>query len=132
MRHYTALLLLALAGCATTGDSPVDAAAAARLAQYDRTGEKDTCLGLPRISQITAVDERTLLVRSGVSTWYVSDLPGRCSGVVSRGNRIEYTTSIGELCRGDILRIVDNGGGFLAGSCSMGSFERLTEKPAAE
>jgi len=132
MRLVMIAALIATAGCATSASAPVNESAAARLASLERTGEIDTCLGLTRISELVAVDERTLLVRAGVNNWYVSELPGRCSGIVNRGNRIEYSTSLTQLCRGDILRIVDNSGGFLAGSCSMGAFERLGEKPAAE
>lgn len=126
MRILTAAALLA--GCATTASSPVNEGAAARLASLERTGEVKTCLGIPQINEITAVDEKTLLIRAGADTWYVSDLKTRCRGVVSRGNRIEYTTSLSQLCRNDILRIVDNGGGFQTGSCGMGSFERLAGK----
>lgn len=131
MRHWI-LAALAAAGCATTAGEPVNDSAAARLASLQRAGEKDNCLSLTRISEITAVDEKTLLIRSGAGNWYVSDLPRRCRGVVGRGNRIEYTTSLAQLCNNDILRIVDNANGFLTGSCGMGSFERLEEKPEAE
>ncbi len=119
-----------LAGCATTTGEPVNEGAAAQLESLKRTGDKQTCLSIPQISQITAVDEKTLLIRSGANNWYVSDLATRCRGVVNRGNRIEYTTSLPQLCRNDILRIVDNAGGFLTGSCGMGSFERLAKAPA--
>lgn len=128
MRIFLAAALLA--GCATTAGEPVNESAAARLAGLERTGAKQTCLGIPQISQITAVNEKTLLIRSGANNWYVSDLATRCRGVVNAGNRIEYATSLPQLCRNDILRIVDNVGGFLTGSCGMGSFERLAEKPA--
>lgn len=131
MRHWI-LIALAAAGCATTAGEPVNEGAAARLAGLQRTGEKDNCLSLARISEMTAVDENTLLIRSGAGNWYVSDLPRRCRGVVGRGTRIEYTTSLAQLCRNEILRIVDNTTGFLTGSCGMGSFERLEEKPAAQ
>ncbi len=124
--------LIVSAGCSTSPGEPVNEGASARLAGLERTGDKDACLGLTRISEIVAVDEDTLLVRAGAGNWYVSELPRRCGGVVNRGNRIEYTTSLTQLCRGDILRIVDNAGGFLAGSCSMGSFERLIEKAEAK
>lgn len=128
MRIHLAAALLA--GCATTTSEPVNESAAARLAGLQRTGDKQTCLSLAQVGQITAVDEKTLLIRSGANNWYVSDLATRCRGVVSSGNRIEYTTSLSQLCRNDILRIVDNVNGFLTGSCGMGSFERLAEKPA--
>ena len=128
--HRIVLVALAAAGCATATTEPVNDSAAARLAGMQRAGDKQTCLNLALINEITAVDEKTLLIRSGANNWYVSDLSTRCRGVVSRGNRIEYTTSLSQLCRNDILRIVDNVNGFLTGSCAMGSFERLAEKPA--
>lgn len=129
--RYLILAALAAAGCATTAGEPVNEGAAARLASLQRTGDKQTCLNLTLLNEITAVDERTLLIRSGANNWYVSDLGARCRGVVGRGNRIEYTTSQSQLCRNDILRIVDNANGFLTGSCGMGSFERLEKPPAA-
>lgn len=130
--RFMILAALAAAGCATAAGEPVNEVAAARLANLQRTGDKQTCLNLTLINEITAVDEKTLLIRSGANNWYVSDLARRCNGVVSRGNRIEYTTSLSQLCRNDILRIVDNTNGFLTGSCGMGSFERLEPKPAAQ
>jgi hypothetical protein len=130
--RYPILAALAASGCATTAGEPVNEGAAARLAGLQRTGEKQQCLNVTLLNEITAVDEKTLLIRSGANNWYVSDLGLRCNGVVSRGNRIEYTTSLPQLCRNDILRIVDNVNGFLTGSCGMGSVERLEKKPAAE
>jgi hypothetical protein len=120
------------AGCATAASEPVDEAAAEKLAEFARTGQTTTCLSVARISEIRAVDEKTLLIRSGVNEYYVSDLPSRCNGVTRNSTRIEYTTSTADLCRGEILRIVDNSAGFLTGSCGMGSFEKLAPKPPAE
>lgn len=131
MRFFLPLAMIAVSACATSATGPVDEGAAARLASLERTGDTQTCLTLPLISEIRAVDEDTLLIRSGANNWFVSELPRRCNGVVNRGNRIEYTTSQSGLCRNDILRIVDNGGGFLVGSCGMGSFERLAPKAAS-
>ncbi len=119
-------------GCATGASNPVDEAAAAKLAEYDRTGEMTTCLNITQIASIKAVDEKTLLIRSGVNDYYVSDLPGRCNGATRNSTRFEYTTSTSQLCRNEIIRIVDNSQGFLAGSCGMGSFEKLAKKAAAE
>jgi hypothetical protein len=124
--------LVFIAGCATTNAEPVNEAAAEKLAQYERTGDMTTCLGVRQISSITAVDERTLLVQTGVNDYYVSDLKSDCNGATRNSTRFEYSTSTGQLCRGEIIRIVDNGAGFLTGSCGMGSFERLAKKPAAE
>jgi hypothetical protein len=120
------------AGCATSSAEPVNESAAKILAEHDRTGEVRDCLNVRNIGSIQAVDERTLLIRSGVSDYYVSDLKSRCSGSTSGFNRFEYTISTGSLCRNDIIRIVDNTANILAGSCGMGSFEKLEKKPAVE
>lgn len=121
--------LIWVGGCATTNAEPVNGAAAAKLAEYGRTGDVRSCINVRQISNIDAVDEKTLLIRTGVNDYYVSDLSSRCHGVTSSFNRIEYTTSTGQLCRNEILRIVDNSSGMLSGSCGMGSFERLEKKP---
>ncbi|MFZ5619356.1 MAG: DUF6491 family protein [Pseudomonadota bacterium] len=123
---------LSALGCATTGAEPVNDEAAAKLAEYNRTGEKTNCLNTTYIDQITAVDEKTLLIRARVSDYYVVDLSGRCNGATRISNRFEYTTSTGQLCRNEIIRIVDNTSGFTVGSCGMGEFEKLAKKPPAE
>ncbi len=121
--------LLSAGGCATSAAEPVNESAAATLAEYDRTGEVTSCLNVRSISSITAVDEKTLLIRVGVSDYYVSDLSSRCNGATSAFNRFEYETSTAQLCRNQIIRIIDNGTGFFAGACGMGSFEKLEKKP---
>ena len=120
------------AGCATSSAERVNEGAAAILAEYDRTGEVKSCMNVRQISSIDAVDEKTLLIKSGVNDYYVSDIKGRCSGATSTFNRFEYTTSTAQLCRNEIIRIVDNSTGFLTGSCGMGSFEKLVKKAPVE
>ena len=132
MKNIVLISVLCAAGCATTSAEPVDEAAAATLAEYNRTGDVSTCLSITQVSEIRAVDEKTLLIRSGVSDYYVSDLSSRCNGATRNSTRFEYSTSTGQLCRNEIIRVVDNGGGFLTGSCGMGSFERLEKKPDAQ
>lgn len=124
--------LIWAAGCATSSAERIDEGAAAKLAEFDRTGETVSCLSVRQISSIEAVDERTLLIRSGVNNYYVSDLKNRCNGATSGFNRFEYSTSTGQLCRNELLRIVDNGSGIISGSCGMGSFEKLAKKPPVE
>lgn len=132
IKRLTLIGAIVVAGCATAGAEPVNESAAAKLAEYDRTGDVTSCLNVTQIASIEAVDEKTLLIRSGVNNYYVSDLSSRCNGATRGSTRFEYTTSTPQLCRNQILRIVDNGGGFLTGSCGMGSFEKLTKKPPAE
>lgn len=132
MMKRSLFIWLAAAGCASAGAERVDERAAAKLAEFERTGDVTSCLNVARISSIEAVDEQTFLVRTGVNDYYVSDLPSRCNGATRNSTRLEYTTSTAQLCRNEIIRIVDNGGDFVSGSCGMGSFERLTKKAPAD
>lgn len=120
------------AGCATSNAERINESAAAKLAEFDRTGETVTCISTTRIDSIQAVDEKTLLIKAGPNAYYVSDLKSRCSGATSGFNRFEYTTTTAQLCRNEIIRIVDNTTGFTSGSCGMGSLEKLVKKPPAE
>ena len=120
--------LLWATGCASTVAEPVDEDAAEKLAQFERTGEVTSCLNVRQISNITAVDERTLLIETGVNDYYVSDLSSDCNGATRPSTRFEYSTSTAQLCRNEIIRIIDSGGRFLVGSCGMGSFEKLRKK----
>ena len=131
MNRTFLVALVWAAGCATTNAEPVNKGAAETLDQYERTGEVQSCLNLRQISSINAVDENTLLIKSGVNDYYVNDVKGRCHGATRNSTRFQYTTSLNQLCRNDILKIVDNGGDFIVGSCGVGSFEKL-EKNAEE
>lgn len=117
---------LTLAGCATaSGDRELSTRAAERLAEFDRTGEVESCLGLRRISQITPLDNHHFLVRAGLNDYYLNEVSGSCSGAARAGNRLQYTTSLSQLCRNEIITVVDNSNGFTVGSCGLGGFERL-------
>lgn len=131
---YGALTALAvaaagIAGCASVERAEITPEAEERLADFERTGEMRACLNLRAIDQIDALDERHLLVRVGLNDYYLNEVSGRCSGAGRFNNRIQYTTSISQLCRNEIITIVDNTTGFTMGSCGLGSFERLIEKP---
>ena len=115
------------AGCATTAsdDEAMSERAAERLAQFEATGETETCLSTTRIQSITALDERHLLVRVSASNYYLNKVSGKCNGAHRAGNRLQYTISTGQLCRNEIISVVDNSTGITEGSCSLNSFEKL-------
>lgn len=121
-----------IAGCASVDRAEISPEAEERLADFERTGEMRTCLNLRAIDQIDPLDERHFLVRVGLNDYYLNEISGRCSGAGRFNNRIQYTTSISQLCRNEIITIVDNSTGFTMGSCGLGSFERLVEKPDEE
>lgn len=123
-----------LAACATNdgGDQEMSEAAAERLADFERTGETESCLPLRSIDQIRPLDERHFLVKVGVNDYYLNEVSGRCNSAHRPNYRLQYTTSLSQLCRLEIISVIDNSTGFTAGSCSLGDFERLEKVEEAE
>lgn len=128
-----ALIALPIGACATAGASDeISEKVAAKLAEFEPTGETTTCLNTTRIRSIDALDDKRLLVRTNSNGYYLNEISGRCSGAARAGNRIQYTISTGQLCRNEIIQVVDNTSGFTVGSCGLGSFQELVKKPAEE
>ncbi len=122
-----------LAACATAGSGYVMSdEVAAKLAEFEKTGEVKNCLQLRTIDQIRPLDERNFLIETGVNDYYLAELSSSCSGAASSFNRLQYTTSLSSLCRNEIIRVVDNTNGFTVGSCGMSDFQKLEkiEEPA--
>lgn len=121
----------AIAACASAPNEEVDRSAADQLAQFERTGDVTSCIGLRQISQITPVTESTFLVRVGTAEYYANDVSGRCNGATRNSTRLEYATTLSELCRNELIRVVDNTTGVQIGGCGLGSFEKLEKKTEA-
>ncbi|MBY0422110.1 MAG: hypothetical protein K2Q06_07390 [Parvularculaceae bacterium] len=124
-----ALVGASFGAAAFAGSSSLSPEAAARLASFDRTGEKQQCLMLSAVSEIKPLSDEIFLVRTGVNSWYLNEVRGSCDGAANAFTRLEYTTSTSSLCSLQIVRVVDNSSGILRGTCSLGEFERLTPKP---
>ena len=71
-------------------------------------------------------------MRVGSSRYYLNEIPGRCTGAGRFNNRLQYTTSINQLCRNEIINVIDNATGAVMGACGLGSFERLEKKVEEE
>lgn len=97
---------------------------------YKRTGETESCLSIARIRELKALDEEHLLVKTG-SDVYVNDLGGRCNGAGRPSTHLQYSTSLTQLCRNEIIDVVDTSTGFTTGSCGIGTYEKL-EKVAKD
>lgn len=126
-KRLFAIAVVVAFGAGAAHADPEDAQA--KLDSMERTGEIVDCLNLGNVSQIYAVDETTILVKAGVSQYYVAETSD-CSGALHRNARFEHETTQNRLCRGDNLRVVDYFSGALRGACRVGSFEKLSKKPA--
>lgn len=117
------LALLAAASPAAAGRPDSDA-----LDRFDRTGETVKCVDMRR-TDITAIDESTLLFRVGQSDYYLNETKGACNDADSNFSRFDIDLFNSRLCSGEILKVVENQSGIFQGACSLGDFEKLTKKP---
>lgn len=121
--------IAASAGCATTQkEEALSPKAAAKLAQFERTGKMQDCVPIANLNQITPLSDKLFLVRVGVDDYYLNEVSGKCSGASSSFNYLQYSTSLSQLCRNEIVHVVDSTTHSFVGSCGIGSFEKLTKK----
>lgn len=133
LRLKTAVLATGLASVASgVSAAPLSEEAAEQLAEFSRTGEFERCLNIRRISSITALDDFHFLVRVGAGNYYLNALDHRCSGASRLGNRLQYNVNGGQLCRLQIITVVDNLSGIPGGACGLSDFERLERLPDDE
>lgn len=120
MRIAPIVSLAILLAAAPPGDDPV----AQALAGY-APGEPITCLPTARGMSSRIVDGRTIIFRQSAWRLYRSDLSDDC--IAARpGSIIVTQTPTGQLCRNDIVQIVDQPPGFVRGACPLGAFTPYT------
>ena len=123
MRGMSLLLVAAaLAGCSTAPEQrSVSAENQLRRALDGKVAQRPVdCLPSFPTSDMTVIDNRTILFREG-RTVYRNDLNGgTCSGL-GFGNTL-VTKQHGRLCRGDFAQVVNLSTGTTVGSCVIGEF----------
>ena len=115
-----------LAACETVDNQPAQRSARAQQ-DFDRAlagkvpGKPESCLPLRRSTDMTVIDDDTILYRDGRTT-YVNKPLGSCSNL-GNGSYALVTKSTGsETCRGDIANVVDATSGVTVGTCALGDF----------
>jgi hypothetical protein len=126
------LFAAALAGCSVQPDSMAVRGPRAQQ-ELDRylvgkvAGAAVSCLPDYRTSDMTIVDEQTILFRDGANRVYRNDPPGGCSGAGRPGSTLVIRRFGGTgLCRGEIVQVADLLTGFGGGSCALGDFVPYT------
>ena len=115
------LPLALLTGCATmtqTAQSPDPKLAAAREGKV--AGTPKNCI---RLDQATGSEifRDNILYREGRNRYWLADAPG--CGTSGSNDYILVQNMFGsQLCRGDIIRLVDRTSGIHGGACSVRSF----------
>jgi hypothetical protein len=119
---------MALAGCtygdADTAPAPIRDKEAKILAKELKgkvAGEPRKCINSRGVDAIRISDD-TLLYRESGRLVYQNKLRGPCPGL-TRGDDIMVTESFsGQLCSGDLIRLVDRTSGIQGPVCSLGDF----------
>lgn len=116
---------LALGACGTTSAPLSDDDIAEALPNYERTGETETCLSVVRIDEIDPVTDRLWLVETRGGEVYLNQVSPGCNGAASTFTYLSYEIPGTQLCRGEIIRVVEQTSDITRGSCGLGEYERL-------
>lgn len=121
------LAALTLQACAPgeAMEPDMSMAAAERLAAYDMTGQTEACLSTRRIDQIDPLDERHWLVETVSGEMFLNVVSRGCNGADRSFTYLQYETPTGQLCRGEIVRVIENGSNMERGACGLGEYQRL-------
>ena len=118
---------LVLQACAAgpQGEPEMSPEAAATLAEYTPTGETLSCLNTRRIDRIEPLDERHWLIETTGGDTYLNVVSNGCNGADSDFTYLSYEIPTGQLCRGEIVRVLDRGSDIVSGSCGLGEYQAL-------
>jgi hypothetical protein len=91
----------------------------------------EDCIALNRIDRSEVIDDQTILFHVNGGKIYANRLPNRCPGL-HRNKAIMYKTSLSQLCKVDVITVLENMGfGFQRGaSCGLGTFVPISEETA--
>lgn len=118
--------LAGLGACQMADEAGIDTEAEL-FAAYERTGETRDCVTTYNIDQIEPVTETLWLVRLRNGEVWLNEAGSGCNDADTPFTYLQYDIAgTSELCRGEIVRVIDQGGGITVGSCNAGDFERLT------
>lgn len=131
MKTFALALLLPLAAC---GASAFEQAPRTERAQTRLTralegkvaGAPQRCISQFRRNGQNIIDRNTILYENGRNLVYRNDPVGGCMGLDSSRILVVQPFIGGELCRGDIIRVVDQVSGSLVGSCAFSDFVPYT------
>ena len=128
---FSALIASVLLLGASGDDHGQSEALTEALAGFERSGETRSCLATFQIDEIDPIDDTHWLVTTRGRDAYLTEVGRGCRNADSNFTYLQYRLSGNRLCRGDIIDVVDQGTNMRQGACSIGAYERLTPKDAA-
>lgn len=116
-----------LAGCAATPEEIArsDASTARELARLEKRlaglvpGEPQSCVPYSQLRGSNSYGQ-TILYQQGTRSFYRNDTSPGCR--IGRDDILVTQTPIGQLCRGDIVTLVDRNTRLPNGACALGEF----------
>ncbi len=89
------------------------------------------CISLRSVRRTEVIDDLNILFHMRGRTVYHNILPRACSSL-ARQDRFSYTTTIGQLCRQDLIRVLynDTFGLREGNACQLGAFHKITKEDA--
>ena len=126
MKHVVLIALagIALGGLAADETAPLSDEAQAefdRLLAGRSPGRTVSCVRQPDLLGSRSIGEEVILFEGRGGITWVNRPPAGCPRLNS-GRSLVSITPTTQLCRGDIVNVVDPVGGFSYGSCGLGDF----------
>lgn len=98
-----------------------------KLAKYQPTGKKVSCIETYQINESKVLDNQTVLFRVNGNKYYMNHLPNRCSGLKIQDGFSYTLRGVNKLCNVDTITPVKTGGA-IYGPCPLGEFEEVTKR----
>lgn len=96
-------------------------------AKYQPTGVVKSCIRIRSLGRSSVIDDQTIFFEGRGRKAYFNRLPRKCSRLVAE-ERFSYSTTIGQLCKHEIITILDSMGSAW-NSCGLGEFEEWEKIP---
>lgn len=96
--------------------------------RFEPSGKIRKCVAFSQIRDTQVLDDQTILFRSSGRRVYVNKMNRKCPRLMYE-ERFAYRSPTGQLCRGEIISVLDSFGQTWA-SCSLGDFQEYTRKKA--
>jgi hypothetical protein len=117
---FIALALAALAVGAAGLAAPRLTPGQAAVVALPAAGKPQRCVQLRQVRRTTPVGQQAIMFETGMNTWLRNDLPASCPA--NRDRILVIRSTIGSLCQGDIVDVVDPVSRIGYGSCVLGPY----------
>lgn len=117
----TSVASIVLAGSALAASSSAE-----KLAQYQPTGKKESCIETYQIRETDVIDNQNIVFHTTGNKYYINHLPNRCSGLKIQDGFSYTLRGLNKLCNVDVITPVKTGGA-IYGPCPLGEFEEVTK-----